>query len=184
VDHPISLPAAGSELVRPWRTATLVATAVAGLELVLLIVFGLILLGRTLAPHVQSAAVAHAAVSPQAGPVTSVAPTPRPRVQKPVAVKLLPRTRTGVLVLNGNGVTGAAAQAAVLVKARGYLIKDVGDAPHTGYPAWRVMYRPGFEAEARRFATDMSISQVGPLDGMTPAQLHGAQLGLILGASR
>ena len=44
------------ELVRPWRTATLVATTIAGLELVLLIVFGIILLGRSLGPHVQAAA--------------------------------------------------------------------------------------------------------------------------------
>ena len=52
MDHP----APSSELARPWRTATLVATTVAGLELVLLVVAGIILLGKSLAPHVQAAA--------------------------------------------------------------------------------------------------------------------------------
>ena len=49
-----------------------------------------------------------------------------------------------MLVLNGNGVQGAAAEAASLVKARGYTVKDVGNAPRTGYARTIVMYRPGF----------------------------------------
>ena len=177
------LPVAVPELIRPWRVATLVATAVAGLELVLLIVFGMILLGRSLAPHVRSAAAAHAAVALKLAPVRPVAATPKPHRRAPAVAKLA-RAQTGVLVLNGNGVTGAAAQAAALVKARGYLVKDVGNAPRSGYPTSRVMYRPGFEAEAKRFAKDMSLGRVGPLDGLTPVQLHGARLVLILGAAR
>ncbi len=183
MDHPLPLPAAGPELVRPWRTATLVATAVAGLELVLLIVAGMILLGRSLAPQVHSAAAAHAAVVRKAAPVKQVPAAPGPRHRASPAAKLS-RGQTAVLVLNGNGVTGAAAQAAALVRARGYLVKDVGNAPRTGYPTSRVMYRPGFESEARRFAKDLNLTQVGPLDGFRPAQLHGDQLVLILGATR
>ena len=183
MDHPVPLPAAGPELVHPWRIATLVATAVAGLELVLLIVFGMILLGRSLAPHVHSAAAAHAVVTPKAAAPAPVAARSKPHRPAPAVAKLS-RAQTGVLVLNGTGVTGAAAQAAALVKARGYLVKDVGNAPRTGYPTSRVMYRPGFEAEAKRFAKDMSLGRVGPLDGMTPAQLHGAPVVLLVGASR
>ena len=51
VDHPVS----SAELVRPWRTATMVATAVAGLELVLLVVAGIVLLGKSMAPDVHAA---------------------------------------------------------------------------------------------------------------------------------
>jgi hypothetical protein len=43
------------------------------------------------------------------------------------------------------------------------------------------MYRRGFEGEGRRLARDLGIKVVGPLDGMKPAQLHGAQAVLILG---
>jgi hypothetical protein len=46
------------------------------------------------------------------------------------------------------------------------------------------MYRPGFTGEARRFARDLNLGLVSPLDGMKPAQLHGAQIVMILGASR
>ncbi len=52
-----------------------------------------------------------------------------------------------MLVLNGNGVQGAAALAAQLAQARGYPVLDVGNAPKTGYARTIVMYRP---ASARR----------------------------------
>jgi hypothetical protein len=45
-----------------------------------------------------------------------------------------------------------------------------------------VMYRPGYEGEGRRLARDLGVRMVGPLDGMRPVQLHGAQAVLILGA--
>jgi hypothetical protein len=43
------------------------------------------------------------------------------------------------------------------------------------------MYRRGFEGEARRLASDLGVTVVGPLDGMRPAELQGAQAVLILG---
>jgi hypothetical protein len=48
------------------------------------------------------------------------------------------------------------------------------------------MTAPGYAAEAIRFARDLDLSRsrVGPLDGMTPKQLHGAKLVLILGTNR
>ena len=169
------------ELVRPWRTATIVATTIAGLELVLLVVAGMVLLGKSLAPHVHAAAERQALAPKPA--LTKPVPAAKP-YRPPRTVATLSRAQTGVLVLNGNGVQGAAAEAASLVKARGYLVKEVGNAPRAGYARSIVMYRPGFEGEARRFARDLNLGLVEPLDGMKPAQLHGGQIVLLLGSSR
>lgn len=167
------------ELVRPWRTATLVAALIAAVELALLIVAALILVGKSIAPHGASAAT-----GPAKPAAVRKGAVPKPHLAPVVAH--LPRSKVGVIVLNGNGVHGAAASASALVTARGYVVKQVGNARHTGYAAWRLMYGPGFAGEAKRFARDLGMSQrsVGPLDGMKPAQLHGAQLLLILGASK
>jgi hypothetical protein len=163
----------------------MVASGVAAVELVALVILGLLVLGRSLAPHVHAAA-AQAARAPK----HAAAPKKHAAAAKPAravhAARILPRSKTSVLVLNGNGITGAAAQAASIVRARGYRVSDTRNAPRTGYPTWRLMAAPGYGAEAVRFARDLDLSRsrVGPLDGMTPRQLHGAKLVLILGASR
>jgi hypothetical protein len=169
-----------TELVRPWRTATLVATSIAGLELVLLVVAAMVLLGRSLAPQVHAAAV-HRALTPKPV-VVKRAPAPAPAHRRHVVVEL-PRAHTGVVVLNGNGVQGAAAGLASLVKARGYVVKEVGNAPQPAAHTM-VMFRPGFRREAARFGRDLNIGSVGPLDGMKPGQLHGAQVVVLLGVAR
>jgi len=180
----MDLPASSPELVRPWRTATLVATAIAGVELVLLVVVGIVLLGKSLAPHVHAAAAHHAlATAPAVASDPAPATTPKRSHPERVAATLS-RGHTQVIVLNGNGVQGAAAQTAALVKARGYAVKQVGNAPRTGYARTMIMYRPGFRSEAVRFGRDLGTGAVSPLDGMTTAQLHGAHLVLIIGASR
>lgn len=178
MDHP------APELVRPWRTATMVATAVAGVELVLLVLAGTVLLGRTISPHLHAAAKQRALATAAAEPAAhKAAPAAKPAHHaKPKP--LLPRSRTQIVVLNGNGVSGAAAQASAVARARGYVIKKVGNAPRTGYPRTLVMYRPGLHREAVRFAHDLGLSAVSPLDGLKPAQLHGAALVEILGDSR
>jgi hypothetical protein len=165
------------ELVRPWRTATLVAAAIAAVELALLVVAGLVLVGRSLAPHANAA-------TPKAA-VTHTAKTVKPKLHLAAVVAKLPRAKVHVMILNGNGVQGAAASAASLVGARGYAVGQVGNASRS-YPTWRVMYAPGFAGEAERFAHDLNIrvASVGPLDGMKPRQLHGAQLLLTLGSTR
>jgi len=66
------------------------------------------------------------------------------------------------------------------VQARGYLLGNVGNAPSTT-PRSLVMFRPGYEAEARRLGRDLRVRLVRPLDGMRPRQLLGAHLVLILG---
>jgi hypothetical protein len=84
------------------------------------------------------------------------------------------------MVLNANGQAGAAHAAADRVQARGYLLGNVGNA-RTISPHTIVMFRPGYEAEARRLAHDLRVRIVRPLDGMRPAQLYGAHVVLMLG---
>ncbi len=92
----------------------------------------------------------------------------------------LARDETSVMVLNGNGRAGAAAAAADRVKAKGYIVGDVGNAAAIS-PRTVVMYRPGYGAEASRLGRDLRIRVIRPLDGMSPRQLMGAHLVLILG---
>ena len=44
------------------------------------------------------------------------------------------------------------------------------------------MYKRGFHAEGVRLAHDMHVKVVGPLDGLAPSALNGAQLAIVLGA--
>jgi hypothetical protein len=102
--------------------------------------------------------------------------------RKPVAgAPTLTRAQTSVLVLNGNGRPGAAADAADRVRSIGYTIGSVGNADRTDHTRSLVMYRAGHEAEAKRLARDLKVKVVGPLDGMRPAELLGAHVALVVG---
>lgn len=157
------------DLVRPWRRATIVVSAVAAIELLALAGVGIVLLGNPITRHFRESAAA--AASPPKRSATTPAPAKRPS---------LPRNETSVMVLNGNGRAGAAHAAADRVQARGYLLGNVGNAPAIT-PRSLVMYRPGFIAEGWRLARDLHIRIVRPLDGMRPAQLLGSHLVLIIG---
>ncbi len=175
MEHPLPNP-------RAWRTATIVATAIAGVELVLLLGAGFLLLGKSLIPSVEAAAVREAK-APKAAKVARRTPPAAVEPAKPEpAVPKLSRDRTFVLVLNGNGVTGAARIAAQLVNARGYKISDVGDAERADYARSVVMYRPGFRGDAVRFARELNVPIVTALDGLKPKALEGAQLAYVIGA--
>jgi hypothetical protein len=150
----------------PWKTATIVAAAVAAVELVLLIVLGVALLGNSVGERVRENAAATMA------PATPKAVNGKPR---------LSRAETSVLVLNGNGRTGAAAEAADRVRVHGYGVGGVGNAPHADYPRNLVMYRPGYRPEAQRFARDLGLAGIAPLDGLRLKELMGAHVVLILG---
>jgi pyruvate/2-oxoglutarate dehydrogenase complex dihydrolipoamide acyltransferase (E2) component len=173
VDSPFHAPE------RSWRTATLIATAIAGVELILLLAAGFLLLGKSLLPHVEAAAEREASTPAKAHRAPARAPAPAAKPEP--AVAKLTREKTFVLVLNGNGQTGAAASAAQLVAARGYKVQDVGDAPRRNYARSVVVYRPGFRGEAKRFARDLSVPVV-TADGMKKGQFRGAQLALVVGA--
>jgi hypothetical protein len=152
-----------------WRTAAIVAAGVAALELVGLIVVGTVALGHTVTRHSVRAAVA-----PH---------RPRPAAPKPAQHASLPRTKTRVVVLNGNGQAGAAGAEADAIRARGYKISAVGNAPRPSQSPTLVMYRPGFAGEAHRLARDTGIGVVSALDGLKTSSLHRAQLVIVLGAS-
>jgi hypothetical protein len=158
------------DAVRPWRTAALVASGVAVVELAGLIVVGALLIARPLATH-----------RAKGTPRLTAQNERRHSKPRPARAEILPRARTRVVVLNANGVTGAAASQAATVRARGYKISAVGNAPRPTQGHSLVMYRPGFAAEARRLAHDAGIGVVTALDGLTTSSLHRAQLVIVVG---
>ena len=97
------------------------------------------------------------------------------------AVAKLARNETSVIILNGNGIPGAADEAAGVVQSLRYLIAGTGNAPRTDFARSLVMYRPGYKGEAMRLAKDVRVRRVVPLDGMRAAELQGAHVALILG---
>ena len=169
------------DLVRPWRRATIVASTVAALELVLLLCAGAVLLARPLSHALHHRAVTAAASKPAAAKKTA-APVAHRR-QLAFAKPTLTRAQTKVLVLNGNGENGAAHAAATQLAALGYKIAGAENARRDDYATTVVMYKPGFAAEGRRLEQDLHAKVVGPLDGMPASALDGGQLAVILGAS-
>jgi hypothetical protein len=86
-----------------------------------------------------------------------------------------------VIVLNGNGRTGAAGAEAQRLRGKGYPIRRVGNASRSDYATSIVMYAPGYRAEGFRLGRDTGIRMVTPIDGLRPSALRGAKLALILG---
>ena len=168
MEHALSHPGpSGPDRHHPWRTIAVVVAGVATLELLILVIVGIALVARPMAHH----AIARAADAPAA--VKKPAPEPM--------LPLLPRRLVSVTILNGNGVSGAAASEASRVRARGYIVGRVGNAPRGSYGHSVVMYRAGRVREARRLARDLGIAIVSPLDGLRKADLHGAKLAVVLG---
>ena len=169
------LPALGAPA---WRTATLVAGTIAALELVLLVVAGFVLLAKPLSRRGNASPASSRAAAVKAKPVS---PVPVTRPPERLRAPSLSRAKTSVLVLNGNGLSGAAGREAADVKRLGYTVARVGDATRMDYPASVVMYRPGFKPEGVRLARDLDIAVVGPLDGVRVRELRGAQAAVIVG---
>jgi hypothetical protein len=174
VDTPLTAPDA---LIRPWRTATLVASLVAAIELVLLLGAGFLLLAKPLAHAMQRHAAATAF-----GPVTKHTSAPVIRKQAPIGLPKLLRSQTGVFVFNGNGRSGAASSEAITLSNLNYQVPGTGNAKRQDYATTVVMFKNGFHAEGVRLARDLHVKIVGPLDGLTPSALRGAQLAIVLGA--
>ena len=171
MDHPLPVPDA---LIRPWRTAAYIAAAVAVAELLLLVVIGGGALMGALSDRLQLAAQER---------VLAPAPQIKPAARKatPVPVAKVPRSRTVVMVLNGNGQTGAAAAAASRVQSHGYKVGTVGNAPRQVSRSL-VMYKPGFAGEGTRLGKDLGVKLVSPLDGMRAGELGRAHVVFILGS--
>ncbi len=170
MEHALPNPSGPSRHSHPWRTIAVVATGIAMLELVGLMIVAIALLAKPVLHHAQSEARAAAA---------------KPAAKKPAAAPkvgpLLPRRLVSVTVLNGNGVSGAAASEASRVRARGYTVGVVGNAPHGSYGQTVVMYRSARRGEALRLARDLQIRRVSPLDGLRRRDLKGAKLAVIVG---
>jgi hypothetical protein len=150
----------------PWRTIAVVAAGIATLELLALVVTATALVAKPVAKHARAAAEKRATA---------------PQQTKTPTRALLARRLVTVTVLNGNGVAGAAATTAASVRARGYKIRKVGNAPRSGYGRSVVVYRAGFRPEALRLGRDLGISLVSPLDGLRASNLAGAKLAVVVG---
>jgi hypothetical protein len=157
----------------PWRAVAVIVGGVALVELVALIAIGLV----QLAPHHGSGVASSR--------TTAAASVHRRHVQTPVVriptVPLRPRSHVRVLVLNGNGVGGAAATQAARLQSDGYEIGGAMNAQRHDYASSMVMFVPGWSKEARRLARDAGVRMVAPLDGLRPAQLKGSGVVLLLG---
>jgi LytR cell envelope-related transcriptional attenuator len=152
-----------------WRTATIVASGIAVFELVLVVILLTALIGKGLSAQAKEAALTRATG------VTTKAFKPEPKRVT------LARGETSVMVLNGNGIAGAAAAASDRVKAKGYLVAATGNATRSDFGQSVIMYRTGRKPEAQRLARDLGIRLVGPLEGMSTRDLLGAHVALVLG---
>jgi hypothetical protein len=159
----------------PWRTATVVVGVVAVLELVALIGIGATRLAAPMRAHAVTKATHATAVTPKAAPTRHVAVVP--------SQPLRSRAQVSVLVLNGNGVNGAAGARAAGLQTLGYRSSRSEDAPRHDYARSMVLYVPGYAQEARRLARDAGVRVVATVDGMRKAQLKGSQLVVVLGGS-
>ena len=169
MQHAESIPASF-----PWRTATLVVGVIATLELFALVGIGAV----HLAPkkHAASSATASAAAAPR--PTHVVHKHKAPRVP---AHPLRARSAVNVLVLNGNGVQGAAGSEASRLRVAGYHVGGSRNAARHDYVRSMVLYVPGWVKEARRLARDAGFRIVAPVDGLRPSMLKGSKLVVILG---
>jgi LytR cell envelope-related transcriptional attenuator len=161
----------------------MIAAGLAAFELVLLVMLSLAFLARPLLDRGDGdrSGAQSAASAPARAPAGKAASTTA--ATKPAPEPTLAREATTVIVLNGNGSAGAAADKADLVRSRGYVIAGTANAPRTDFARSVVMFRPGYRAEAVRLARDFKVKRVTPLDGLQAADLQGAHLALIVGAA-
>jgi hypothetical protein len=167
----------------PWRTAAIVAAAVAAVELFILVLVGVVFGAKLLTNHAEKAIVTAtgAKTSATTPPVTTETPAKKASATKSTPAPELPRRRTSVVVLNGNGLPGVAAVSADRLRHFHYIIAATGNAPRTDFRRSLVMYRKGYEGAAIRLAHDLHVRRVTPLDGMKLRDLQGAHLALIIG---
>ena len=160
------------QVASPWRTATLVASAVAVDRALVLVVIGVALLAEPVSNQVRQAAEAKVYAPAKPKPVAA------PAVGKPK----LSRAETSVIVLNGSGRSGAAAER----RARsGHRLHDrhASATPRAATsPARSSCSVPATAPRPTRLAADLKLKIVGPLDGLRGSDLLGAHLALIVGS--
>ena len=114
---------------------------------------------------------------------TRIEPGSRHAQKAPALPPLRARSRISVLVLNGNGISGAAGKEATAILARGYRHAIPSDAQSLDYARSVVLFRPGWQREAQRLARDVRIRTVATLDGRVAPQYAHVPLIVILGAN-
>ena len=154
-----------------WRLAAVVAAAVALLELLLLLAFAGVKLAPSLGHH--ASAVPPRATAAAQRFTAKVVPLRVPAARGPLRA----RSHLSVLVLNGNGVAGAAGTLAQRLLGDGYRRTPSTNAPSHAYATSLVLYAPGYEREGQRLARDARIRLVATGDG----RLRGYRLVVILG---
>jgi hypothetical protein len=164
----------------PWRTAAIVAAGVAAVELFVLLVVGVIFGAKLVTDHAERVIAGPARAERTAAKGGVAGGERKDKATAPAATEL-PRDRTSVIVLNGNGIAGAAAVGADRIRRFHYIIAATGNAPRSDFQHSLVMYRPGFKAEAVRLGHDLHVRRAVPLDGLTRRDLQGAHLALIIG---
>ncbi len=174
MDHPLR-PVTATIPPTFWPRAAVVASIIAAVELVLLVITGSALVFH----HGSTKAAGARAASP---PIVHAQPKPVVHRAHRVPAPALTRGKVSVVVLNGNGHQGAAAAAATRIRHHGYRIRLVGNAGRMTYAHSLVMYRPGYEGEGRRLARDLGIRMVTLLDGVRTTDLHGAQAAVVIGS--
>ena len=97
------------------------------------------------------------------------------------ATPLRSRSRSAVLVLNGNGIGHAAGTAAAGLLADGYRRATAANAQSTAYARSVVLFRPGWQREANQLAKDAHVGTVAPLDGRLTGADAGYPLVVVLG---
>jgi hypothetical protein len=135
--------------------------------------------GATAAAKPPAKATGAKATSAGAKKTTAKASTAkRHRAQPPLPTA----AKTPVLVLNANGVHGAAADMAARLQGFGYPVPSVGNSKRSGLPT-AIEYTHGFGPAAQALARKLGgVGVVVPLDGLRVKDLHGAALVVIVGS--
>ncbi len=100
---------------------------------------------------------------PQPPSSNNVVPTTPPALDQP-------KSAYTILVLNGSGKAGAAANLVPVVQQSGWNTATPGNASTFDEKVSFVMYLPGKEAVADNLAIDLGITRKQPLDGVTITQ--------------
>lgn len=177
MDAPLYTP---HDLVRPWKRATVVASAIAALELVVLVGAGVVFIAKPVSREIQKHALA-ARSAPVVTPPSHALKKAIARMKAPAGTAR-PRSHTRIMVFNGNGLSGAAGDEAARLQHLGYKITGTANARRQDYATSVVMYRDGWRAEGMRLAKDLHVKVVGPLDGIRASTLHGGELVVIVGS--
>jgi hypothetical protein len=178
LDAPLLTP---HELVRPWKRATVVASCIAAVELVVLIGAAVLLVAKPLSHEIRKHATAAAHAPVKTTPPSHALKKAIARTNAP-AGKSRPRSHVHIMVFNGNGRSGAAGDEAARLQHLGYKVSGTANARRQDYASSVVMYRNGFRSEGLRLAKDLGVKVVGPLDGIHAGALHGGQVVVIVGA--